>query len=57
MGSNEPIYKTHTKIEAKKIRAKTIAIAKLSWKSDYQMWSNGEKSNIAIAILKKNDHL
>ena len=27
--SHEPIYKTHTKIEAKRLRAKTFAIAKL----------------------------
>ena len=27
--SHEPIYKTHTKIEAKRLRAITLAIAKL----------------------------
>ena len=27
--SHEPIYKTHTKIEAKRLRATTVAIAKL----------------------------
>ena len=27
--SHEPIYKTHTKIEAKRLRATTFAIAKL----------------------------
>jgi hypothetical protein len=27
--SHEPIYKTHTKIEAKRLRATTLAIAKL----------------------------
>ena len=26
---HEPIYKTHTKIEAKRLRAKTFAVAKL----------------------------
>ena len=29
MGSHEPIYKTYTKIEAKRLRATTFAIAKL----------------------------
>ena len=38
--SHEPIYKTHTKIEAKRLRAITN-------------WGAIEKSNIAIAILKK----
>ena len=43
MGSNtekkhEPIYKTHTKIEAKRLRAITFAIAKLE-----ERWLNGEQ--------------
>ena len=35
--SNEPIYKTHTKIEAKRLTATTFAIAKLEQlSSDHQ---------------------
>ena len=54
MGSNkkrshELIYKTYTKIEAKRLKATTFAIAKL----EEQMGSNRENSNIAIIILKK----
>ena len=36
--SHEPIYKTHTKIEAKRLRATTFAIAKL-----YERKLNGEQ--------------
>ena len=54
MGSNkkrshEPIYKTYTKIEAKRLKATSFALAKL----EEQMGSNRENSNIAIIILKK----
>ena len=54
MGSNkkrshEPIYKTYTKIEAKRLKATTFALAKLQ----EQLGSNRENSNIASIILKK----
>ena len=57
MGSNiyrrrhEPIYKTHTEIEAK--TSELQLLLSQSWKSDNFMGSNRVKSNIAIAILGK----
>ena len=47
----EPIYKTHTKIKAKRLRATTFAIAKLEERLLNR--EQNEKSNIAIAILEK----
>ena len=56
MGSNTekkpwPIYKTYTKIEAKRLRTTIFAITKLA--DNNSMGSNKEKFNIAIVILEK----
>ena len=45
------IYKTYTKNEAKGLRVTTLLSQ--SWKSDNEMGSNREKSNIAVAIMEK----
>ena len=44
------MYKTNTKNETKRLRAKTSAIVKLG--ELYYMGSNRKKSNVAIAILE-----
>ena len=45
------MYKTILKNEAKRLRATSLLLQ--SWKSDNPKGSNREKSNIAIAILEK----
>ena len=50
--SHEPIYKTYTKIEAKRLRTTTFAIAKLEERQ--LKGSNREKSNIAKSCKHKH---
>ena len=49
--SKVSLVKTNTKNEGKKLRVKTLAIAKLGEQNT--IGSNREKSNIAIAILTR----
>jgi hypothetical protein len=57
MGSNteksyEPIYKTHTKIEAKRLRVTTFAIKKVG--RAITKWGAIEKSPILLSQYWKN---
>ena len=54
--SHEPIYKTHTKIEAKKLRATTFAIAKLEeryWKNYHFNGSNNIFADCMLGVCQE----